>query len=241
MANVTILDLIRNGTLSADMAGLLWEAVDEKLSFLTVALPRLAGKSTVSNAVLALRKPDVLLHPIYGDPRQTEALKRDHLGGYLVVNEFSQAPLPGYLWGEPVRRVFETLPAGYSLQTSLHARSVPEAIEVVTRGNGVSDEDASVFKLVLYIERFGGPGDYWRRLVELYELHTVEGGKPVGHPLFRWQAATDSFEQVSEPHQFGDAARLRDRVGLLERLAADPGIGEKELLQAVHSWIPASR
>ena len=57
MADVTIAELVRNGTLSADIAAVLWCAVDAEASFLTAAVPRLAGKSTTSNAVLALRRP----------------------------------------------------------------------------------------------------------------------------------------------------------------------------------------
>ncbi len=55
---ITIAELVRNGTMSAQIAGTLWAAVDEQRSFLTVAIPRFAGKSTLSNAVLALRRPD---------------------------------------------------------------------------------------------------------------------------------------------------------------------------------------
>jgi len=47
----TILDLIANGTMSAEMAATLWATVDEGRSFVVVAIPRLAGKSTVANAI----------------------------------------------------------------------------------------------------------------------------------------------------------------------------------------------
>src|ERR1700730_14874634 len=152
---LTIADLVRNGTMNAEIAGVLWAAVDDKISFLTVAVPRNAGKSTTSNAMLALRPPGVPLHEVAGEPDVMERLKREGLGGYLVVGEFSRGGRPGYIWGEPVRRVFNTLDAGYSLQTTLHAPSVEEAIRQVTEGNGVSDEHASAIKLVLYIEMFG--------------------------------------------------------------------------------------
>ena len=219
MTDVTIAHLVENGTMNADMAALLWSAVDEQLSFLTVALPRLAGKTTTSRALLALRPPGVELHEVAGEPGVMKRLQQDKRGGYLVVNEFSQAPMYGYIWGEPVRRVFETLPYGYSLQTSLHARGVDEAIDVVTRGNEISDEQASAFKLVLYIERFGSGSDFWRRLVEIYEVDKVENGRPSGRTLFRWRPADDSFEKVSDPQQFGSVADdLRRRAQVLNGL-----------------------
>jgi hypothetical protein len=135
-----------------------------------------------------------------------------------VVAEFSQAPIPGYIWGEPVRYVFDALDAGYSLQTCLHATSVVEGIEAVTMGNGISDEAASSLKLVLYIERFGdNPANFWRRLVEIFEVERVKDGRPVGQTLFRWQARNDSFEQTAAPKQFG--SDLEQRAGLIAGLA----------------------
>ena len=238
MSDVTIADLVRNGTMSAEMAALLWAAVDEKLSFLTVALPRLAGKSTTSEALLTLRDPSVAVTNVLGDAATLERLKQEQRGGYLVVNEFSRAPMPGYIWGEPVRRVFETLPYGYSLQTSLHASSVQEAIDVVTRGNGITDEAASTFKLVLYIERFGsGMADYWRRLVEIFELDRIESGRAVGRTLYRWQQQSDSFEKVANPVQFGrDAVDLEQRAGVIRDLAGRESVNAGDVAEALQQF-----
>lgn len=238
MTEITIAGLVQNGTMNADMAALLWSAVDDQLSFLTVALPRLAGKSTTSDAILALRPPGMALHNVAGETRVMERLQQEKLGGYLVVNEFSQAPMYGYIWGEPVRRVFETLPYGYSLQTSLHARGVDEAIQVVTRGNGVSDEQASAFRLVLYIERFGTDmSNFWRRLVEIYEVHKVEDGRAIGQPLFRWRQADDSFEKVSDPHQFGqNADDLKQRSAIISGLVETGLTSQSDVNEAVRRY-----
>jgi Flp pilus assembly CpaF family ATPase len=54
-SEITIADLMRNGTVSAEMAAVLWAALDPRTSFLSSAVPRLAGKSTTSQAALALR------------------------------------------------------------------------------------------------------------------------------------------------------------------------------------------
>ncbi len=117
---LTIAELVRNGTMSAEVAATLWAAVDERVSFLTVAVPRFAGKSTTSNAVLAMRPPGVPARYVEGEPEEMERLKRERLGGYLVVAEFSEAPVPGYIWGQPVRRVFETVEAGYQIEEDPH-------------------------------------------------------------------------------------------------------------------------
>jgi type IV secretory pathway ATPase VirB11/archaellum biosynthesis ATPase len=235
---ITLVELVRNGTLSADMAAVLWSAVDEEVSFVTAAVPQLAGTSTLSHAILDMRRPDIPLSEVAGEPELMARLQQEQRGGYLVVGEFSRAPVPGYIWGEPVRRVFSTLSAGYALQTTLHAPSIDATVEQISRANGVPDEDASRVKLILYVERFGAHlNDFWRRLVEVYELHKVEDGRPIGHPLFRWQADSDSFEQLSEPHQF---ARDRDdvarRSALIASLAAAGRTSTTEVAEAIEAF-----
>ena len=233
---ITIAELVRNGTMSAEMAATLWAAVDEQRSFLTVAIPRFAGKSTTSEAILALRPADIELRRVDGSEEQMERLKRERLGGYLVVGEFSQAPVPGYIWGEPVQRVFETLAAGYSLQAALHAAGVEEAIRVVTEDNGVSDELASAFDLVLYIERYGeDDASYWRRLAHIYELDRVENGAPQGRTLFRWLEDGDRFEAVETPRSFS-SERLGERATVIAELANSGRTSESDVAEAVAAF-----
>jgi hypothetical protein len=239
MAEITIAELVRNSTMNAEMAAVLWAAVDERVSFLTVAVPRFAGKTTTSNAILSLRPDDMPLHHVAGEPQRMEYLKSERLGGYLVVAEFAYAPVPGYIWGAPVRRVFETVhEGGYSLQTALHAGSVEEGILEVTRGNGVRDEHASVFKLVLYIERFGnGYTSFWRRITDLYEVFSVRDGRPAGQSLFRWRPADDSFEKLAMPSQWGaDGEDLAARAEVIEFLAKSGRTSTAEVAAAVAEY-----
>jgi hypothetical protein len=186
-----------------------------------VAVPRFAGKSTTSEAILSLRRPDIPLHHFGGEPGVLDRLRHEKLGGYIMVPEFSQAPVPGYIWGEPVRRVFDTLKAGYALQAALHAPSPQDAILEVTAGNGVDDEEASAIGLVIYIERFGNDlPDFWRRVAEVFEVDYVEGGRGVGRTLYRWSADTDRFDAEEEPRNFArDRSLLLARAELLGDLA----------------------
>src|SRR5207247_2099816 len=139
-------------------------------------------------------------------------------GGYVVVAEIGQAPVPGYIWGEPVRELFETLAVGYSLATALHAPDVPSAFDVLCRENGVSDEAASRVNLVLHLLRFGeNPDPFWRRLAEVSEIDGVSGGRPNARVLFRWRDRDDTFEDVEAPHllNIGSAA-LDERARAIE-------------------------
>jgi len=221
MPDLTILDLVANNTLSARVAAALWAAMDARLSFVVTAVPRFAGKSTLMNAVLGLLPPDVPVHRLDGSREQMLRLKGEASGGYLVVAEISQAPVQGYIWAEPVRDLFETLAAGYSLATALHAPDLPGAFDVLCRENGVSDEAASCLNLVLHLSRFGDdPASFWRRLAEVSEVEGVSDGRPKARILFRWRENDDSFEEI-EPFRLLDvgpavldtrARAIEDRV-----------------------------
>lgn len=217
----TIIELVRNGTLNAEMAALLWAAVDERLSFVTVAVPRLAGKSTLMNAMLSLLPPDVPIHRLSGDETEMERLKAAATGGYLVVGEFSQAPVPTYIWGAPVRKVFDTLAAGYSLATALHAPNLEETFHVICRENGVNDEAASRISLMLYLRLFrDSAGAFWRRLDSVHEIDRVQNGRPQGRLLFRWLESDDRFEAADAPRLLrANSADLRERARRLAELA----------------------
>lgn len=234
---ITILDLIRNGTLSAPMAATLWAAVQEGRSFLTVAIPRLAGKTTTANAVLGLLSPQVPVHRLSGDVAEMARLKREAKGGYLVVGEFSQGPVPGYIWGEPVRRVFDTLTAGYSLVTSLHAPGLNEAFHDICAGNGVSDQAASRIGFLLYIRRFGdSPESFWRRVAEIHEIDQVRQGRPEGRLLYRWVEGEDRFEAVEPSRTLQASAHdLAARAAALEALAGAGRTSPPEVARLVAS------
>ena len=116
----TILDLIQNGTMSAEMAATMWAAMDERSSFIVAAGPRQAGKSTTTNAILGMLPSSIKLHDMSGEADQFANLKASGDGGYLVVAEFSNH-MPTYLRGEQVVQVFETAEKGYSIAGTLHA------------------------------------------------------------------------------------------------------------------------
>ena len=232
---VTIVDLIRNGTLTAQMAATLWAAVDRGRSLAVVAIPRFAGKTTTTNAVLSLLPSEVPVHHLSGEEAEMDSLKEAATGGYLVVGEFSQAAPPHYIWGAPVRRVFDTLTAGYSLATALHAPGLEEAFDVICQGNEVSDEAASRIDVMLYIRRFGDDLDnFWRRLAEVHEIDYVQ---PHGRLLYRCVEEEDRFEGAEVPTFLqGDAAELEARTVRLEELAKTGQRGLEDVARMVGEY-----
>jgi type IV secretory pathway ATPase VirB11/archaellum biosynthesis ATPase len=220
MSDPTLLDLVANGTLDAEIAATLWSIADERRSFMTVAVPRFAGKSTVSTGILQFASPDTPVHLLSGEKAQMDELARRPDGGYLVVGEFSRAPVDTYIWGARVRKVFETVAAGFSLVTALHAPTVEEAYDKICSGNGVSDVRASIIQYMVYIERHGkSEGDFWRRISAVWEVENVVDGVPVSRLLHRWNEKTDTFEAVN-PAQLldADAELTQDRASRIRSL-----------------------
>jgi hypothetical protein len=197
-------DLVANGTMSAEVAATLTATAQGRHSFLVVAIPRLAGKSTVMAAMLEHRPKRAPLKTVGDDGVDIEALAAASVGGYLVVPEISEYPVtPGYIWGAAVRRVFARIGEDVALAAALHAPGATEAVDVVCRGNGVPDEEASRIAVVVYIRSLGKD---WRqptgrRIATVHEVSSVREGRPDLRLLHRWDERTDTFETLSQPER----------------------------------------
>ena len=216
MPELDLQALVRNRTLSAPMAALLVAVARERRSFLIVAIPRMAGKSTVMDATLAHAPEGTAIQRLMQHPRDLDGASEAPPEGYLVVPEVSQAPVPGYIWGDTVRRVFAQIDRGYALATALHAPGVREAFEVLTSGNGLSDAHASHLQLMVYIRSLGEWSAPTRRAVaEMHEIDGVSRGVPNARLLFRWDEAADRFDAVDQPAFLGGS---QDLDAIAERL-----------------------
>lgn len=186
-------DLVANGTMSTEIAATLREVARARRSFLVMAIPRLAGKTTVMQAMLAeaVGAPVVTLGH---DGDAVGPLVERARGGYLVVPEVSRgAWAPGYVWGAPVRAAFAA--AGCALATALHAPNPDEAFALICRGCRVPDADAARLDLVVYLRSLGPPdAPTARRVAAVHEIRGVQGGKPDARLLFRWDERRDRFE-----------------------------------------------
>lgn len=186
-------DLVRNRTLSPEMAATLVVAVRERRGLLVAAIPRLAGKTTTMTAALA--EAEVPVHvlsralPSLGVPAERDS-------GYLMLSEIAPAPFAEYLWGAPVRAAFAAArEGGFAIAAALHAGGVEEAFDII-RGNAVPDEDAERLEVMVYIRTLGRDWTAPQRRVvaAMYEILWVTSGKPEARLLYHWDEATDRFE-----------------------------------------------
>ncbi|RJQ09665.1 MAG: hypothetical protein C4558_05980 [Dehalococcoidia bacterium] len=194
---LTLTDLIENRTLSPEMAATLAAAAEERRSLLFVAIPRWAGKSTIMQAVLRYAPSGAPFHELSA-ARPDLGIPASGDGGYLIAGEISPAGFVDYFWGADVRQVFAALERGFALATALHAGSVDEAFEVLTRENGVPANQAARIDMVVYIRSIG---DDWshperRTVAAIAETDGIHARQ--ARLLHHWSEPKDRFEAVEQ-------------------------------------------
>jgi hypothetical protein len=204
VTDLTLLDLVANGTTDASTAATLAAIGHEQHTFLVAAVPRWAGKSTTSEAILDCRPAGSPRHDLSGDLSQIEQLARDEVGGYVVIAEFSPRGMGSYLWGEPAQAALRLTEAGYSVASSIHADSMDSAMTLVANEIGAGDALTAQFRYVVYIERLGegtpgGENNFWRRVASVHEVEEVTAGSAKARLLHRWLPENDTFERVEDP------------------------------------------
>jgi hypothetical protein len=192
--------------MSADIAQTLRVVAREKRSFIVLAVPRLAGKSTVLHAILAERPASTPVLTLAEDGDMVDQLIRKSAGGYLVIPEIApSAAMPGYIWGADVRRIFNAAREGVSLAATLHAEGPEDAFAQICEGCGVPDSDASKIAFAVSLRSIGRWEEPTRRVVaSVHEIGGVLRGRPKARLLHRWDEARDVFVKAT-----GDAGSER--------------------------------
>lgn len=186
------------------MAATLRAAARARASFLVMAVPRLAGKSTVVSAMLAERPPGALMRTVGVDGEDVGTLLAEARGGYIVIPEIAEGPwAPGYIRGAPVRRVFRAVGPEVSLAAALHAPDPESAFAILHDRDRVPDADAAKLSLVVYLRSLGDWRAPTRRvLATVHAIEDVREGRPRTRLLHRWDEQRDQFEHL-ELEPFG--------------------------------------
>jgi type IV secretory pathway ATPase VirB11/archaellum biosynthesis ATPase len=181
--------------MSTDIAGVLRATARERKSFIVMAVPRLAGKTTVLQAILAERPKAAPLRTVAEDGEDIPALLAASKGGYLLIPEITQsAAMPGYIWGAPVRRIFTAIGDGVTLAATLHAESPEDAFAQICRGCGVPDSDAQKIAVAVCLRSIGRWEEPSRRVVDsVHEVTRVNKGRPETRVLYHWDEKADRF------------------------------------------------
>ncbi len=137
--DLSILDVVRFGSIDYKLAGLLWLLMEHRASIVVAAGPAWVGKTTLMHAMLDFLPPEVEPYTLRGyfeDFRGVAVQKPEKT--YLVAEEISNHQYE-YLWGVQVVKAFSYLPKGFALGTTTHARNVRE-MAYILNALGVAPE-----------------------------------------------------------------------------------------------------
>jgi len=188
---LSLVDLIKAGTVSLELAEELTFVVASGGSFLTAAGPGGVGKTTLMGALLGLIPPCTEIIAVEG--RQAlDSLERsqpDHRQ-CLLVHEIGSGPYYSYLWGPLVGRYFGLRGPGRILASNLHATTYAEARQALTEEPlGVSPEDFRRIDLLAFMVREYGK----RRVTSVWKRRRSGDGH---EQTWRWQPHSDSFNRT---------------------------------------------
>lgn len=129
--DLSILDVIKFGTVDFKLAGLLWLLMEYRASVIVAAGPIWAGKTTLFHALLDFLRPEIEQLPLRGYEEDFKSLGNDKPENtYLITEEISNHSYE-YLWGHQVTKAFELLAKGYALGGTIHARNVREVAYIL--------------------------------------------------------------------------------------------------------------
>jgi hypothetical protein len=227
----SIVELIRAGTLDAELAAQLWLLVEARVPIVVAAGPQGVGKTTLLGALLAFVPSTITIVELAGEaetfawlPQASElgwpGIPRANAQGeplrperaILLAQELSNH-LPAYTWGGAARLVVRAASIGYGLATTIHADSLDEVFDTLRRPPvRLTDDELSHLGVVVVLRRLDGgrrrvaATHYVRPMARDLHGHTQRLGPAV---LATWDPATDAFEHFG----WGVTPELATRIG----------------------------
>jgi len=235
----SIVQLIRDRTLDAELASLLWLLIEARLPVIVAARRMRAGKTTLLEALLDFLPAGTRRIELEGVTETFDWLPHarelgwqaplearrdpsslDASTSYLVAAELSDHT-PAYTWGDHARIAIRALSVGYGLGATIHADSLEEVLaELHAPPVALTDDELSRLGVVLILRLLPPPpGDAYpgpiRRVSAAHYVRPLVRDEH-GHlqrlgpaVLATWNETTDSFEQFA----WGVVPELAARVG----------------------------
>lgn len=200
----SIVELIADGVLDAELAALAWLLVEARLPLIVGGLQQGAGKSTLLEALMDFLPPTARRIDLGGaaedfswlpeatalgwqpDPdrarsRATPAISVTPATGYLVAAELSEH-LPIYTWGRAARTLVRAASLGYGIGATVHADRLEDVHDLLrARPIGLTDDELSYLGLILIVRADRGPRGHVRRRVVAAHYARPVGRDEHGH------------------------------------------------------------
>lgn len=227
----SIAELIRTGTLDAELAATIWLLIEARVPLLVAGSGRGVGKSTLLATLLDFLPPDLRVVEVRGAEETFDWLPQASELGWpgvarrpaegspirpeetvLLVSELSDHT-PAYTWGDAARIVVRAAAIGYGLVATIDGDSLDDVFaELRESPVRLGEDELSRLGVILVLRRTGGgrrrvaAAHYVRPIVRDVHGHLQRLGPAV---LATWDAGTDTFEHFG----WGVTPELAMRVG----------------------------
>lgn len=209
----SIVDLIRLGTISVQLAAYLWLVVESKKSVMVVGATA-SGKTTTLNAAATFIRPEAKIVTIEDTPElnlphenwvplvarpTTDPWARSVTLFDLLKSALRMRPdyvIVGEVRGEEAFTLFQAIATGHAGMCTIHAENVDYAIKrLISEPMNVPQFLIPLMNVFITVKRFASEERIYRRVVEVCEVTGGELG-PVKNLVFRYNPATDGVERV---------------------------------------------
>jgi len=207
---LSIVDLIRAGTISVEMSAYAMRAMHRGGSLLTGARPGGAGKTTLMAALLGFLPPDVPIITVDRPDVISDARSRptSEPACYLA-HEIGSGHWYGYLWGRDVARFLSLIEGERRIASCLHADTLEELTDILCSPPlDAPPESLARVSLVLFMHVSGALGRCRRRVSTFWEAD----GEGRHRLLYQWDSRSDTFEPMSPPSAVDDLPRYVDFI-----------------------------
>jgi hypothetical protein len=195
----SIVELLRAGTLDAELAATLWLLIEGRVPIIVAAAGRGEGKSTLLGALLDFLPPGMRTIELEGAMETFDWLPQATELGWdrppadapvaetagraaashrpirpddtvLLIPELSDH-LPSYTWGAEARIAIRAASIGYDLAATIHADELEEVFDTLRRPPvGADDDELSRLGVVVILRRIGSDA---RRIVAAHYIRPI--------------------------------------------------------------------
>ncbi|RLE98118.1 MAG: secretion system protein E [Thermoprotei archaeon] len=209
----SVVDLVKLGTISVQLAAYLWLLVESKKSLMVVGATA-SGKTTTLNAIATFIRPEAKIVTIEDTPE----LNLPHENWVSLVARPSVDPwvrnvtlfdllksalrmrpdyiIVGEIRGEEAFTLFQAIATGHAGMCTMHAENVDYAIKrLISEPMNIPSFLVPLMNVFVLIKRLSIEERVVRRVVEVYEMLSGDKG-PIKHLVFKYDPIKDSVERI---------------------------------------------
>ena len=173
---MSAVELIGTPTIDSRLMATLWAVVARRRSVMLSSEAPQAGKTTALSALVDFLPEDTTGIFVRGWWEEYDWLDEIPPGtGYLLINEMSDH-LPVYVWGRAARGALMLAGKGWGLGATMHADSLPEALDALRGSLGATDADLAGLTIYLQYSAYATPAGMYRRVEEAWHLRLDDDG-----------------------------------------------------------------